>query len=108
MKKILTKNHYPPKLVDRLLSKARCQNWGSTPNNPETSPEPPDNVPQYIISTYIPGFSEKLQKSINHITDKVKLGLAPPNKVDVLLTNMKARTPTEHQFGVYIIPCNNS
>ena len=60
--KILIKNHYPRKLVDRLLSKARPQEWSKI-RDPPSNVEPPEQDDcKYIANLYIPGYSEKLQK----------------------------------------------
>lgn len=106
---ILSTNHYPEKLISRLVKRALYVVRNPAANTRQATPvSTTTETVTYRRATYIPGFTEKIRRIVSSNINNVRLGLRPPLRVDNVLSSLKAKIPHEQRgAGVYLIPCNN-
>lgn len=107
---ILLTNHYPEKLINRLVKRA-CYvvRNPTTTEQPDSSGPPPMEAPTYRRATYIPGLTDKIKNVVAKYIPNLRLGLKPPMRMDRFSSNLKSQVPNDQRGGgIYMIPCNNS
>lgn len=112
-KRILRTNHFPEPLINRLVSRTLFKHRNPAtdmPTVPQQLVHPqPIEPKKYRKSTYIPGLTERIKKTIKPHIGSLQLGAKPPMKIENLLSKTKSKIPEAVRGGgIYLIPCNNS
>ena len=117
IKEILSKNNYPEKLINKLISEVRCRkartgtdSYAYLSINNTTAPKEDANhtmQPQRFASlTYVPDLSESISKTFRHFVPDIKMAMRPHHKNNKMFANLKSKIPKDEKSGlVYKIDC---
>ena len=109
---LLTKNNYPPSLVNRLFNKFMIQHKNQTKSLDlqEFDKTIDENIPkkQYLACNYIQGYSEILQKLYHHYQPDVRLAFKSKNNLKSIYPNKKDKIDKMEKTDlIYSIQCKS-
>ncbi|XP_055855794.1 uncharacterized protein LOC129919021 [Episyrphus balteatus] len=125
IKNILSKNNYPVKIIDKLISSVKSDNFKAKTdapqrfnlsnysflsNNNDRSCDKLTSNNRYIYSSkqYIPKLSESISKVCQYFVPEVKLAMKPTNQNSKFFVNTKKKINKIDNSGVvYSIKCND-